>query len=143
VDGSSVFRLRLCRAGLSVRVFPWRCLFGCDSAHKSVPEIADQFLGANLKTMQLSAIWRILDENQAQPKMEQPKAKAPLSKTEEQSGLKTIEMEIATAAELAKPSGESSPIQGNPSGGPFLEELLRAITKFEKSDQSRVVDVFE
>jgi len=86
----------------------------------------------------------MLDENQAQLKMiEQPKPKAPVPKTQEQSGLEKIEMEIATAAELAKPSTENPPIPGNPSGGPFLEELLRAITKFEKSDQSRVVDVFE
>jgi hypothetical protein len=93
--------------------------------------------------MLLPAIVRILDQNQAQlSTAEQAKAKAP-SNLESASSLQKIEMEIAAAAELAKPSGAVEPPVGAAPAGPFLEELLRAITKFEKSDQSRVVDVFE
>jgi hypothetical protein len=93
--------------------------------------------------MLLSSILRILDQNKLQLGLsEQPRTPKLLPGTDDASGLQTIENEIAAAAELVKPSDVK--IQpGNPQGGPFLEELLRAITKFEKSDQSRVVDVFE
>jgi hypothetical protein len=86
----------------------------------------------------------MLDQNQAQLKIAEhaKAAKPPVPGSEEVSGLKKIELEIAAAAQLAKPSGVAQPATA-PSTGPFLEELLRAITKFEKPDQSRVVDVFE
>jgi hypothetical protein len=94
--------------------------------------------------MLLPSIVRILDQNQAQLKAaEQTKVKSPDSNPESASGLKKIELEIAAAAELVKPSEAANPAAGTSSPAPFLEELLRAITKFEKSDQSRVVDVFE
>ncbi len=94
--------------------------------------------------MLLPSILRMLDQNQSQPQpAEPPKPKVPAAKGDEASGLQKIEDEIAAAAELAKLSGQAPQFPGNPAGGPFLEELLRAITKFEKSDQSRVVDVFE
>ena len=94
--------------------------------------------------MLLPSIVRILGQNQSQLKTaELPRAKPPVSNLEAASSLQKIEMEIAAAAELAKPSGTADPPAGIAPAGPFLEELLRAITKFEKSDQSRVVDVFE
>ena len=59
------------------------------------------------------------------------------------SGLEKIELAIANAADLVKPSKlepqapeKAPPVQG-------LEELLRSITKFQKSNQKRVVDFFE
>ncbi len=59
------------------------------------------------------------------------------------SGLQKIEVEIAAAAELVKPSeGAAQPAPGRVTS-PFMEELLRAITKFEQPEESRVVDVFE
>ncbi len=60
---------------------------------------------------------------------------------EEASSLQKIEMEIAAAADLLKPPGPNP--MGTPPAGPSLEELIRAVTKFEKSEESRVVDVFE
>ena len=93
--------------------------------------------------MLLPSIVKILDQNQAQLKAaEQAKVKPPAAKQEDGSSLQKIEIEIAAAAELVKPS-DITPNAGPSSTGPFLEELLRAITKFEKADQSRVVDVFE
>jgi hypothetical protein len=95
------------------------------------------------EAMLLSSILRILVQNQPQlsPSETSKHPKIP-PKTDEASSLQKIENEIAAAAELLKPSGVEAQT-GNPQPGPFLEELRRAITKFEKSDQSRVVDVFE
>ncbi len=94
--------------------------------------------------MLLPSIVKLLDQNQAQLKAAAPsKAKPPVSNPQSSPGLQTIEQEIAAAAELVKPSGVEKPASGPSPTGPFLEELLRAITKFEKSEQSRVVDVFE
>ena len=93
--------------------------------------------------MLLPSILKILDQDHSQwtiPEQQKPKM---LSKPEEATGLQTIEREIAAAAELAKPSNVKPQAEKAPVAGPFLEELRRAITKFEKSDQSRVVDVFE
>ena len=94
--------------------------------------------------MLLPSILRILVQNQSQlSRPEQAKSSKAPPGTDEASGLQKIENEIAAAAELVKPSGVEAQSAGNPSPGPFMEELLRAITKFEKSDESRVVDVFE
>jgi hypothetical protein len=94
--------------------------------------------------MLLPSILRILDQDQHELRIaEQAKARMPVSKPEEASGLQRIELEIAAAADLVKPSDATPEPAGTVSAGPFLGELLRAITKFEKSDQSRVVDVFE
>jgi hypothetical protein len=93
--------------------------------------------------MLLPSILRILDQEHNQwtiPEHQQPRT---LPQLEGATGLQTIEREIAAAAELAKPSDVKPQPKGTPIAGPFLDELLRAITKFEKSDQSRVVDVFE
>jgi hypothetical protein len=97
--------------------------------------------------MLLSSILRILDQYPAQPKVvekakvEKSEIKAP-PEAKETSGLQKIEMEIAAAAELLK-----SPLIPHPTGtlsaGQNLEELNRAVTKFEKSEEVRVVDVFE
>ncbi len=99
--------------------------------------------------MLLSSILRILDQYQEQPKVVE-KTNANVGKfelgmassPEESSGLHKIEKEIAAAAELLRPS-TPHPAAGTPPAGPNLEELIRAVTKFEKSEESRVVDVFE
>jgi hypothetical protein len=97
--------------------------------------------------MLLPSILRILDQHQIQPKIvEKPKTefKAELTAAAEGiSGLEKIELEIANAAELLKPQNSGSQSPDKPAAASSLEELLRAITKFEKSNQSRVVDVFE
>jgi len=92
--------------------------------------------------MLLSSILRILDQHHEQPKVV------------EKASVEKFEMEIAPAVEEApnpkklenaapKPANVLPPHAGTPSAGQGLEELIRAITKFEKSEQSRVVDVFE
>ena len=94
--------------------------------------------------MLLPSILRILDQDQNQLRIaEQAKARVPVSKPDETSGLQRIELEIAAAADLVKSSDVTPEPAATASAGPYLGELLRAITKFEKSDQSRVVDVFE
>ena len=93
--------------------------------------------------MLLPSILSILDKSDTQLRIPEPTTRAPLTKPEEASGLQKIELEIAAAAELAKSSGVTPQPSSAASTGPFLEELLRAITKFEKSETSRVVDVFE
>ena len=59
------------------------------------------------------------------------------------SGLEKIEAEIAAAAELGKPFDSELPHSEKSLKRSSLAELLRTITKFEKSNQSRVVDFFE
>lgn len=93
--------------------------------------------------MLLPSILRMLDQNDTQLRIAESKTRVPLPKLEEASGLQKIELEIAAAAELVKPSGVTAQPSSAASPSPFMEELLRAITKFEKSEQSRVVDVFE
>lgn len=93
--------------------------------------------------MLLPSIITMLDQNQAQLKTAEHARTQP-AQPEHSSSLKKIELEIAAAAELVKPSEAVQPPAAKPSpAGPFLEELLRAITKFEKTEPSRVVDVFE
>jgi hypothetical protein len=94
--------------------------------------------------MLLSSILQILDRIQAQPpSIEKPEAE-PFEKVldaavEEQSSLKEIESETPAALELLRPSmlqlTPAFPKQN-------LEELIRAVTKFDKQER-RVVDVFE
>ncbi len=94
--------------------------------------------------MLLPSILRILGQDQNQLKIaEQARARVPVSQPGPASGLQRIELEIAAAADLVKSSNVTPEPVASPSAGPVLGELLRAITKFEKSDQSRVVDVFE
>lgn len=90
--------------------------------------------------MPLSSLPTILSQEQSKANYEQPKPRAAEpggAPTEGSSGLNRTEEEIALAAGLVK-SQDASP---HPS--PFMEELLRAINKFEQSDQERVVDFFE
>ena len=116
----------------------------CDTAHKPLIGMSRSGLSGAFIIMLLPSIMKILDQNQGQLKaVEQTKVKAPAPGSEKSAGLQQIELEIAAAAELVKPAEVSQPNTATQSTGPFLEELLRAITKFEKSDQSRVVDVFE
>jgi hypothetical protein len=93
--------------------------------------------------MLLPSILKFLDQNDAQLRIAESKTRAPRPNPEEVSGLQKIEREIAAAAELVKPSGVAIQPSGTVPPNPFLEELLRAITKFEKAEEPRVVDVFE
>jgi hypothetical protein len=92
--------------------------------------------------MLLPSILRILDQNEHQWNATEAKTRDHTPTPGGVSGLQRIEIEIAAAAELVKPSGVTQ-ASGTPSKGPFFQELLRAITKFEKPEESRVVDVFE
>jgi hypothetical protein len=98
--------------------------------------------------MLLSAILRILGQDPEQREEQRNfrlggsgvEMKAPVERV---SGLTAIEREIAAAAGLLKPPN-SIPLPGRPAAaGPSLEELIRAVSKFEESERSRVVDVFE
>ena len=91
--------------------------------------------------MLIPSILRMLDQDRVQLHTEAHTVVKPPPPTSD--CLREIEIEIAAAAELLKPSGAVPPSTPNQAAGPFLDELLRAITKFEKPDQSRVVDVFE
>jgi len=97
--------------------------------------------------MLLSSILQILDQYRTQPKVvekthvEKFELKMD-SSAEAGSGLQKIEDEIAVAAGLLKPPMSPPPAQ-TPSAGQNLDELIRALTKFEKSERSKVVDVFE
>jgi len=59
------------------------------------------------------------------------------------SGLEKAEAEFEVAAERVKPFDSEPPHSKKPLNGSGLAELLRTIAKFEKSNQSRVVDFFE
>jgi len=94
--------------------------------------------------MLLSSILRILDQNPQHLNDAAPQnVKAPAASEAEGSSLQKIELELAAAADLVKPSETPHQPAGASPAGPFLEELLRAITKFEKPEDSRVVDFFE
>jgi hypothetical protein len=116
----------------------------CDEAHKAGPDGVRSVCREHSLTMLLPSILKILDQNDVQLRIVESRARLPIPKDEEASGLRKIELEIAAAAELAKSSGTAvPPASAAASPGPFLEELRRAITKLEKPEQSRVVDVFE
>ena len=97
--------------------------------------------------MLLPSILRILDLHLIQPKIvEKPNAefRAELAAAEEEmSRLEKSEAETANTAELLKTQNSEPQSPDKPAASPNMEELLRTITKFEKSNQSRVVDVFE
>jgi hypothetical protein len=98
--------------------------------------------------MLLSSILRFLDQYPRQRKVAEKPQVEPYEReagiqAEKTSGLKRIEMEIAAAAGLLRPFS-GMPYPGMPlASGPSLEDLIRAVSKFEESGQSRVVDVFE
>ena len=103
---------------------------------------ADLSVGRVYSYMLLPSILRILDQNDPQWNVAEPKPRIPARQPEGSSGLQKIEVEIAAAAELVKaPDATTQPAAR--STGPFVEELLRAITKLEQPEKSRVVDVFE
>ncbi len=97
--------------------------------------------------MLLSSILRILSQHQAQPKVVN---KTPVEKfeikpaltAEEPSRPQKTEIEITPVGGLQNPPLSPQPT-GALSTGQNLGELIRAVTKFEKSEESRVVDVFE
>ena len=98
--------------------------------------------------MLFSAILRILDQSQIQSKkvvknVESGFEAEMTAAAEKISGLETIELAIANAADLVKPSKLEPQAPEKPPSGQGLEELLRSITKFQKSNQKRVVDFFE
>jgi len=102
----------------------------------------DLNVGSTWSYMLLPSILRILDQNDPQWNVAEPKPRIPVRQPEGSSGLQRIELEIAAAADLVKAPGVTTQPATRPNG-PFMEELLRAITKFEQSEESRVVDVFE
>jgi hypothetical protein len=103
----------------------------------------DLSVGSIYIHMLLPSILRILDQKDPQWTVAEPKKQVPSPLPEGASGLQTIELEIAAAAELVKPSAVTAQPSAARSTSPFMEELLRAITKLEQPEESRVVDVFE
>ena len=97
--------------------------------------------------MLLSSVLQILDQNQIQPKViEKPKPgfDAEFSAAVEQvAGLQVGSPRTTGAAEFSNPEKVERPSPEKLKAASNLEELLKIITKFEKSNQSRVVDVFE
>jgi hypothetical protein len=97
--------------------------------------------------MLLPSILRILDQNQIQPKVvEKPKPgfEAELSLAVEGiAGLANKNPELAGSAESVNSANFESQPPERIMAASNLEELLKIITKFQKSNQSRVVDVFE
>jgi hypothetical protein len=96
--------------------------------------------------MLLSSILQMLNLYAAQPKAGQKKTETIEFKidqlSEEKSGPKKLELEAA-AAGLLKPLSMMPDIKMPPPVRPSLEELIRAISKFEETEEIRVVDVFE
>jgi hypothetical protein len=98
--------------------------------------------------MLLSSILQMLEQYPAQPKVaEQKKTETAEFKvdqpSENKSGLKKLELEIAAAAGLLSPLSVVPDIKMPPPVNPSLEELIRAVSKFEEAEEIRVVDVFE
>ncbi len=97
--------------------------------------------------MLLPSILRILDQHQIQPKVvAKPKSdfRSELAAAAEGSSEPAkADVETANAAEPPKPQNPESQSPNKPAASSSLEELLKTITKFEQSNQSRVVDVFE
>jgi hypothetical protein len=94
--------------------------------------------------MLLSSILQILDQIQAHPPPIEKTDVEPFEKVfesvvEEQSSLMEIGSEIPAAVEFLNPSmPQLTPVFPKQN----MEELIRAVTKFEKQEQ-RVVDVFQ
>jgi hypothetical protein len=59
------------------------------------------------------------------------------------SGLEKTESTIGNADDLVRPVNLEPAVPEKPLSGQSLGELLRILTKFEKSNQKRVVDFFE
>jgi hypothetical protein len=97
--------------------------------------------------MLLPSILRILDQNQIQPKViDKPKPgfEAELSLAAEgMAGSANKNPDLAVAGESVNPANFEGQSPERIKAASNLEELLKIITKFQKSNQSRVVDVFE
>jgi hypothetical protein len=97
--------------------------------------------------MLLPSILHILDQNQVQPKVvEKPKPgfEAELSAAVGGiTGSAENNPELTGAAEFVNPANFERQSPEKLKAASNLEELIKIITKFEKSNQSRVVDVFE
>jgi hypothetical protein len=97
--------------------------------------------------MLLSSILQILNQNQAQPKVVERASHTEkfvldlAPPKEEIAGGRKNEIEVMTAAGLGGP--QTPHPAGTLLAGLSLEELIRAVTKFEKPEPTRVVDVFE
>ena len=98
--------------------------------------------------MLLPSILQILDQSQIQSKKVVKNVESGFEAEmsvaiEGIPGLEKIESAIANAADLAKPPNLEPRPPEKPPARQDLEELLRIINKFQKSNQKRVVDVFE
>ena len=98
--------------------------------------------------MLLPAVLQILDQSQTQSKKAVKNVesgfKAEMTAAAEGiSGTENIELAGPKAADFAKPSDLDTQTPEPLSARQSLEELLRSITRFQKSNQKRVVDVFE
>ena len=108
---------------------------------------ADQVGGRVRSPMLIPSILQILDQAQAQTKIVE-KAESGfqaelVEANRKLSALETVGTEMADAADPAKPQDPKPQNQTAPLERFGLSELLRTITKFEESKQSRVVDFFE
>ena len=122
---------------------------------------ADHGFGECSDIMLLSTILQILNQHTAQPKivektentekfvlnLDSPGKAPPGAKTVSSSGEKAPAGVRKTEIDVLAATGPASPFIHQPQGsllaGLGLEELIRAVTKFEKPEPSRVVDVFE
>lgn len=97
--------------------------------------------------MLIPSILRILDRPQLQTKIVEKAEsgfQSELAAAKNRlSALEILDSEIADAAEPVKPFGPEVLHTEKPLKSSGMSEWLRAITKFEKSKQSRVVDFFE
>jgi hypothetical protein len=98
--------------------------------------------------MLLPSILRILDQSQVQSKKViqnvESGFEAELSAAaEEETETRGTGPASAGALDSPKPLNLNTPHPAKPPAGHSLEELLRIITKFQKANQKRVVDVFE
>jgi hypothetical protein len=105
---------------------------------------ADQSVRERTVHMLLSSILQILDRTQTQRQSIESMKIEPFeiemaSAAEKLSSVQEIESEIDPVAELPMPFVHQPEPKVSMQG---LEELIRAVTKFEKPEQ-RVVDVFE
>jgi hypothetical protein len=96
--------------------------------------------------MLLSSILRILGQHNAQPKVIE-KTNVEKFEIEAPPVEEKLSRRIKNELEISAAPGLGGSVMPHPArmapGGQGLEELIRAITKFKESKQSRVVDVFE
>jgi hypothetical protein len=94
--------------------------------------------------MLLPSILIILDQDRRRlDSAALPNANASAALADDALNLRKAANVETASAEPVKPAEVPADSGGIAPTGPFFEELLRAITKLEKPDESRVVDVFE